>query len=107
MTDKLAVSRSDLIDAAREACPAWGRGRRCGACLATPPMRFAAACALADEVNAAAWRAAQAGGCPTARHQGEMRAAAVHCNEVALNVVTAVSRFSGGSAIYDGNVLQQ
>jgi alkylation response protein AidB-like acyl-CoA dehydrogenase len=75
--------------------------------LGETAMKIAAARALADAVNDAAWCAVQDGTRLTARQQGEMRAAAVHCTDVALAAVTAVFRFSGGGAIFESSVLQQ
>ncbi len=70
-------------------------------------LRLRAARALAMEINDAAWQAVCAGNAPSNRLQGELRAVATHCTEVALDVVTEAFRYSGGGAIYTGNILQQ
>lgn len=70
-------------------------------------LRLRAARALAIEINDAAWQAVCEGGVPSNRLQGEMRAVASHCTDVALDVVTEAFRYSGGGAIYQKNILQQ
>jgi alkylation response protein AidB-like acyl-CoA dehydrogenase len=70
-------------------------------------LRLRAARALAIEINDAAWRTVCAGDIPSNRLQGEMRAVATHCTDVALDVVTEAFRYSGGGAIYRKNILQQ
>ena len=70
-------------------------------------MRLRAARALAVEANEAAWQTVRAGGRLTARQHAELRAAAVHATEAALDVVTGAFRYAGGAAVYDGSVLQR
>jgi len=70
-------------------------------------LRLRAARALAIEIDDAAWDAVNAGGRPSTRLQGELRAVASYCTEVALDVVTEAFRYSGGGAIYQRNILQQ
>ncbi|MFP6749541.1 MAG: acyl-CoA dehydrogenase family protein [Alphaproteobacteria bacterium] len=75
--------------------------------LGRAELRLRAARALAIEINDAAWRTVCAGDIPSNRLQGEMRAVATHCTDVALDVVTEAFRYSGGGAIYRKNILQQ
>ena len=75
--------------------------------LGAGTMRLHAARALATELNDAAWHAVQAGAPPSPRLQGELRAVATHCTDVALDIVTEAFRYSGGGAIYQQNILQQ
>jgi len=69
--------------------------------------RSRAARNLVIEINDAAWETARSGEELPIRLQGEMRAVATYCTEIALQVVTEAFRYSGGGAIYDGNILQQ
>jgi len=75
--------------------------------IGSAELRLRAARALAIEVNDAAWQAVCAGSVPSNRLQGELRAVATHCTDVALDVVTQAFRYSGGGAIYTDNILQQ
>ncbi len=75
--------------------------------IGSAELRLRAAHALAMEINDAAWHAVCTGSGPSNRLQGELRAIATHCTEVALDVVTEAFRYSGGGAIYQKNILQQ
>jgi indole-3-acetate monooxygenase len=75
--------------------------------LGAAAMRLSAVRALAFEANEAAWGTVAAGERLTARRQAELRAVSVHVTEVCLDVVTSAFRFAGGSALYDGSVLQR
>ncbi len=70
-------------------------------------LRLRAARALAVEINDTVWQTVCTGDRPSTRLQGELRAIATHCTEVALDVVTEAFRYSGGGAIYQDNILQQ
>ena len=70
-------------------------------------LKLRAARNLAVEINDVAWDTVRAGKEISVRLQGEMRAVATHCTEVALHVVTEAFRYSGGNAVYDSNTLQQ
>lgn len=75
--------------------------------VGTAEMRLRAARALALEVNAAAWSVVSAGERLTGRQHSELRSASIHATEVALDVVAGAFRYAGGSALYDGSVLQR
>lgn len=75
--------------------------------LGAADLRLRAARALALEVNETAMDAVAAGETVSVRQQGELRAVATQCTEVALDVVTEVFRYAGGGAIYKTNLLQQ
>jgi alkylation response protein AidB-like acyl-CoA dehydrogenase len=62
---------------------------------------------LALDVNDEAWRTVCANQQLSSRQLCELRAVATYCTEVALDIVTEVFRYSGGSAIYEQNILQQ
>ena len=68
--------------------------------------RLRAARALAVDANGAAWRTVAEGGRLTPRQHAELRTAAVHATEAALDVVTGAFRSAGGSALYEASVLQ-
>ena len=68
--------------------------------------KLRAARALAVEANETAWRTVTEGGRLTPRQHAELRAAAVHATEAALDVVTPSFRYAGGSALYDSSALQ-
>jgi indole-3-acetate monooxygenase len=70
-------------------------------------LRVRAARALAVELNEMAWAAVGRGESLTPRQHAELRSAAVHATEVAVDVVTRAFRFAGGSAVYDASVLQR
>ena len=70
-------------------------------------LRLRAARALAIELNDEAWDTVCAGERLPTQLQGELRAIATHCTDVALDVVTEAFRYSGGGAIYQRNILQQ
>ena len=75
--------------------------------LGAGDLKLRAARSLAIELNDAAYQAVVEGGRPSTRLQGELRAIASYCTEVALEVVTDAFRNSGGGAIYQQNILQQ
>jgi alkylation response protein AidB-like acyl-CoA dehydrogenase len=75
--------------------------------LGAGDLKLRAARSLAIELNDAACQAVVEGGRPSTRLQGELRAIASYCTEVALEVVTDAFRNSGGGAIYQQNILQQ
>ncbi|NKB58206.1 MAG: hypothetical protein GKS00_17920 [Alphaproteobacteria bacterium] len=75
--------------------------------IGTGELRLRAARALAIQINDTVWQTVRSGGTPTTRLQGELRAVASYCTEVALDVVTEAFRYSGGGAIYQQNILQQ
>lgn len=75
--------------------------------LGAGDLKLRAARSLAIELNDAAYQAVVEGGRPSTRLQGELRAIASYCTEVALEVVTDTFRYSGGGAIYQQNILQQ
>ena len=75
--------------------------------LGAGDLKLRAARSLAIELNDAAYQAVVEGGRPSTRMQGELRAIASYCTEVALEVVTDAFRNSGGGAIYQQNILQQ
>lgn len=75
--------------------------------VGTGELRLRAARNLALEINDAAWDTVTNGDPLSPRQQGDMRAVATHCTDVAMEVVTEAFRYSGGGAIYDKNVLQQ
>jgi indole-3-acetate monooxygenase len=70
-------------------------------------LRLRAARVLAVELNEAAWTTVGVGDSLTARQHAELRSAAVHATEVALDVVTRAFRYAGGAALYDASVLQR
>jgi alkylation response protein AidB-like acyl-CoA dehydrogenase len=70
-------------------------------------LRLRAARALAVDTNEAAWQAVEGGGRLAPRQHAELRAAAVHATEAALEVVTGAFRYAGGAAVYDTSVLQR
>ena len=75
--------------------------------VGTAEIQLAAAKALAVRLNDRAFALACAGEAVPERLQAELRAIAVHCTEVAVDIVTRAFRFAGGGAVYDSNVLQQ
>ena len=58
------------------------------------------------EVHERGWQSVCDGVTPDAQLEAEMRASAVMCTDVALDVATQAFRFAGGSALYHGNRLQ-
>ena len=70
-------------------------------------LRLRAARTLATELNDLAWETVSAGEKVPTLLQGELRAVATHCTDVALEVVTKAFRHVGGGAIYQPNILQQ
>jgi len=75
--------------------------------LGRSELALSAARSRAIELNDAAYRLAVAGDPVPERLQAELRAVAVYCTEVAVDVVTQAFRFAGGGAAYSTNVLQQ
>jgi alkylation response protein AidB-like acyl-CoA dehydrogenase len=75
--------------------------------LGAGDLKLRAARSLTIELNDAAYQAVVEGERPSTRLQGELRAIASYCTEVALEVVTDTFRYSGGGAIYQQNILQQ
>jgi alkylation response protein AidB-like acyl-CoA dehydrogenase len=74
--------------------------------LGAGDLKLRAARSLTIELNDAAYQAVVEGERPSTRLQGELRAIASYCTEVALEVVTDTFRYSGGGAIYQQNILQ-
>lgn len=74
--------------------------------LGEAQVRLRAARALVVEVNEAAFTAVSVGETLTARQHAELRGAAVHATEIALDVVARAFRYAGGSAVYDASPLQ-
>lgn len=70
-------------------------------------LRLRAARTLAIELNETAWQTVCASETLPTQLQGELRAVATHCTDVALDVVTQAFRCAGGGAIYQRNILQQ
>ena len=70
-------------------------------------LRLRAARSLAIELNEEAWAKVCAGDKVPTQLQGELRAVATHCTDVALDVVSKAFRYAGGGAIYERNILQQ
>jgi alkylation response protein AidB-like acyl-CoA dehydrogenase len=75
--------------------------------LGEAEMRLRAARALALQLNEDAWTTVGVGETLTARQHAELRSAAVHATEVALDITTCAFRFAGGSALYDASILQR
>lgn len=70
-------------------------------------LRLRAARTLALELNESAWQMVCTGETLPTQLQGELRAVATQCTDVALDVVTQAFRCAGGGAIYQRNILQQ
>ena len=70
-------------------------------------LRLRAARSLAIALNEEAWETVCTGEKIPTQLQGELRAVATHCTDVALDVVTEAFRCAGGRAIYERNILQQ
>jgi len=75
--------------------------------LGEAETRLAAAKALAITLNERAYAMAMAGTMLPDRLQAELRAASLHCTDVAVDVITRSFRFAGGGAVYEGNILQE
>jgi alkylation response protein AidB-like acyl-CoA dehydrogenase len=75
--------------------------------LGASELKLRSARNLALNVNDEAWRTVCANQQLSTRQLCELRAVATYCTEVALDIVTEVFRYSGGSAIYERNILQQ
>ena len=77
------------------------------AAIGESDIKLRAARALAVELNAQAFAVVCAGNRPSPELQSELRSIAAYCTEVATEVVTRAFRLVGGSAIYQGSVLQR
>ena len=75
--------------------------------IAACDFRLRAARALSHEVYERAHEITRSGQVPDAAVQAEMRAVAAHVTFEAVDVATAAFRYSGGSAIHRGNILQR
>ena len=75
--------------------------------LGAAQIKLRSARNLALDVNDEAWRTVCANQPLSTGQLCELRAVATYCTEVALDIVTEVFRYSGGSAIYEQNILQQ
>jgi alkylation response protein AidB-like acyl-CoA dehydrogenase len=75
--------------------------------LGVAELKLRSARNLALDVNDEAWRTVCANQQLSTRQLCELRAVATYCTELALDIVTEVFRYSGGSAIYEQNILQQ
>ena len=75
--------------------------------IAACDFRLRAARALSHEVYERAYEITCSGQVPDAEVQAEMRAVAAHVTFEAVDVATAAFRYSGGSAIHRGNILQR
>lgn len=75
--------------------------------LGASELKLRSARNLALDVNDEAWRTVCANQQLSVRQLCELRAVGTYCTEVALEIVTQVFRYSGGSAIYERNILQQ
>jgi alkylation response protein AidB-like acyl-CoA dehydrogenase len=75
--------------------------------LGSIELRLRAARAIVIELNEAAWNVVSSGGVLTGRQQAELRSAAVHATEIALEAVTNAFRYAGGAALYHANPLQR
>ena len=69
-------------------------------------MRLHAAGLLTRDVHERAWQSVCAGVTPSADLEAEMRASAVLCTNVAVDVATQAFRFAGGSALHLEDRLQ-
>jgi alkylation response protein AidB-like acyl-CoA dehydrogenase len=74
--------------------------------VAESELKLRAVRMMTMEVHERAWERVCAGVTPPAELEAEMRASAVMCTDVALEVATQAFRFAGGSALYDTNRLQ-
>ena len=75
--------------------------------LGAAEIKLRSARNLALDVNDEAWRTVCANQPLSTGRLCELRAVATYCTEVALDIVTEVFRYSGGSAIYEQNILRQ
>ena len=75
--------------------------------IAECDFRLRAARALAHEVYERAFAIACSGQVPDASVQAEMRAVSAHATFEAVDVATIAFRYTGGSAIHRGNILQR
>jgi len=75
--------------------------------LGESEIRLAAAKSLAIELNDTAFAMVSVGEAVPEQLQAQLRAVAVHCTDVAVDIVTRAFRFYGGGAVYDSSVLQQ
>jgi alkylation response protein AidB-like acyl-CoA dehydrogenase len=75
--------------------------------LAECDLQLRGARALLIEILEQAWTTVSAGNMPPVRLQAEMRSAATFATDVALDVVTRMFRYAGGSAVYLTHILQR
>ncbi len=112
----LGVGRQSL-ELIREAALSKRRGRGpAGTTLAERPtfqrflaeaeLRLRSARLLTFEVHERAWQSVCAGVTPDAELEAEMRASAVYCTDVALDIATRAFRFAGGAALHLEDKLQ-
>jgi indole-3-acetate monooxygenase len=74
--------------------------------VAESELRLRAARFVAIDAHERAWQCVCNGKTPHAALEAEMRATAVLCTDIALDVATQAFRFAGGSALYMENRLQ-
>jgi alkylation response protein AidB-like acyl-CoA dehydrogenase len=74
--------------------------------VAEAELKLRAVRLMTMEVHERAWRSVCAGSTPDAQLEAEMRASAVMCTDVALDVATQAFRFAGGAALYNPDRLQ-
>ena len=105
------------LDLIKEAAQSKRRGRGAAALVladrpvfqrfvAEAELKLRAARLVTMEVHERAWQSVSAGVTPDAALEAEMRATAVLCTDVALEVATQAFRFAGGSALYLESRLQ-
>lgn len=105
------------LELIKEAAVAKRRGRGAAALVlsdrpvfqrfvAESELRLRAVKLMAMEVHERAWQSVCDGVTPDAALEAEMRASAVLCTDVALDVATQAFRFAGGSALYTESRLQ-
>jgi alkylation response protein AidB-like acyl-CoA dehydrogenase len=70
-------------------------------------LRLRAARALTIEIHEQAWQTVSAGQTPEPWLEAEMRASAVLCTEVAVEIATQAFRYGGGAALFLSDKLQQ
>jgi indole-3-acetate monooxygenase len=74
--------------------------------VAESELRLRAAYLMTVDVHERAWNIVCDGATPEPELEAEMRASAVHCTQVAVEVATQAFRFAGGSALYLESPLQ-
>jgi alkylation response protein AidB-like acyl-CoA dehydrogenase len=112
----LGVSRK-AIDAATDLAQSTSRGFAIPSSLATRPsfqgllgeaeVRWRLLRAGALDLFEAAWTKVSGGTTLSRREQAELRSAATHATETAVEIATALFRAAGGSALYRSHVLQR